>query len=86
MAVFLVGLTINRQLEETSTTGDQVTRFERVSENALSAHLVLTPDQNEDLHPLGFVHLRIEARPQSLPSMTPEQTVDWLRAALKRLL
>jgi hypothetical protein len=69
-----VTLTASRDGQET---------VQQVSEKGLQAHLVLTPDGRPDLEPLGFVHLRIEAQPRSLPAMTPEATVEWLCTALK---
>jgi hypothetical protein len=57
-----------------------------VSESSLHAQLLLTPDENNDLHSLGFVTLRIECKPSKMQEMTPTQTADWLRDAVERML
>jgi hypothetical protein len=87
MSVYLVNLTINQETTIVSRSGDRVTGTDYVSEGSLGAHLILSANEGDhEMEPLGFVHLHIKASPLGMPAMTPEQTLEWLRDALKRML
>lgn len=49
-----------------------------VGTRGLRAHLMLSPETDEEAHRTGVLHLHIEAQPRILPAMTPDQTVEWL--------
>ncbi len=83
MTIMLVNLHV--QDEVTLAAADAASQAFR-SERLLQAHLVLVPEEEADLANFSFVHLRIEGRPRSLPAMTPQDTVVWLRSMLARLL
>ena len=86
MGVMLVSLQFSNEASIRKQSGGAVIHTDQVSSNGFHAHLILTPDGDPELEKLGFVHLRIEAEPERLPDMTREETVAWLRKALKRFL
>jgi hypothetical protein len=86
MAVIMVSLLVQDRIRVMHPTDGVTTVQEHLSESALKAHLIVTPDGDPDLEQLGVVHLHIEAQPQSLPAMTPLATVEFLRRALSRML
>jgi hypothetical protein len=86
MGVTLLSLQITREASIESSSGNQVTRVEHIAQNGLKVHLILSPDGDPEVASLGFVDLHIEAQPRSLADMTPDQTVDFLRMALKKML
>jgi hypothetical protein len=83
MSVIMVSLHLQDGVTLTEVQDGQPVK-QQISAPEIRAHLVLTPDGDPDLAPLGFVHLRIEAQPRSLPAMTPRDTVVWLAACLAK--
>ena len=87
MTAYLVNLSVSNKTTIVSRSGERTTGTDYASEGGLRAHLVLCPDEDDrELDGLGFVHLHIEAQPETLDAMTPEQTLKWLRKALVRML
>jgi hypothetical protein len=86
MGTMLLSLRVSHQAEITSRTGDQMTDRQRISESGLHAELMLTPDGDRELEALGFVRVTVEATPRTLPDMTNQQTVEWLKKALVKML
>lgn len=87
MSAMLLSLRISQEAEIRHRTDNAVTGTQRLSEAGLQADILLTPDADTELgQQLGIVRIQIEATPRLLPDMTPQQTLDWLRAALTRML
>ncbi len=59
---------------------------EELSSPSLRASLVLIPDGEPEASTLGVVQLQVEAQPENLPPMTPDQTLAFLRDTLKKML
>lgn len=85
-AKLLVSLDVSTQVTIDHKSGGDVIHTERVSERELRAHLLLADSGDPATEPLGFVHVRVEMTPRSMPDMTYQQTLEWLCEALKKLL
>ena len=78
MGVLLVGLEITRSVTVRHR------REEHISDPGIRADLMLFDD--EAASP-DFFRVRVETQlSEPLPPMTPDQTVEWLRDILKRML
>lgn len=86
MAKHLVRLELSNEFSVERKVGSAVVSTERVSERGLRAHVILADSKNVETEGFGFVHLRIEAEPRDVPPMTPNETLEWLCAAIKKML
>lgn len=86
MAKLLVRLEIENEASIRHSTDASETSREQIGRNGLRAHLIVSGASDPETEALGFVHLHIEASPRSMPAMTPEQTMEWLASALKKML
>jgi hypothetical protein len=89
MVKLLVSYELTNDAVVKHTSGNQPTRTEVIARPAVRAHLILSDTKDPDLKHLGFVHVKIQAEPESvstLAGMTPDQAADWLCTAIKRAL
>ena len=86
MKPLLLRLELSNEARIDHSTNGRVTSRETLSERSLRAEVMVSASDDPEASSLGFVRLTIEAQPRTLPSMTPDQTVDWLLAALKQMI
>jgi hypothetical protein len=86
MPALLLSLQITNRTTLEHTEPGQPPVIEELASASLRASLVLVPEGEPEASTLGVVQLQVEAQPENLPSMTPEQTLAFLREALKKML
>lgn len=86
MSAILVRLDMAAGVTTSTVSGGEVTGTQVISEQHFRAQLMLTPDGDIEKSQFGYVHLNVEMLPKNLPPMTFEETREWLRDVLIKML
>lgn len=86
MPALLLSLQITNRTTLESIQPNHPPVTEELASASLQANLLLIPEGEPEASTLGVVRLQVEAQPENLPSMTPDQTLAFLCQTLKRML